>query len=95
MTRVTKKQTFRSLSLSYQKKGGRAWPCLSFFWYDTDFSEFVLTQICAVLTLVLLSTRNFFVDLSGPVIGLSSTCRVSKLIIQNTKGTYTFSLFRD
>ncbi len=23
--------------LSYQKKDGRAWPCPSFFWYDTDF----------------------------------------------------------
>ncbi len=40
MTRVTRKQTLRSLSLSYQKKDGRVWPCPSFFWYDTDFSEF-------------------------------------------------------
>ncbi len=30
----------RSLSLSYQKKDGRAWPHSSFFWYDTDFLEF-------------------------------------------------------
>ena len=37
---VTRKQTLRSLSLPYQKKNGRAWPCPSFFWYDTDFSEF-------------------------------------------------------
>ncbi len=28
------KQTLRSLSLSYQKKDGRAWPHPSFFWYD-------------------------------------------------------------
>ncbi len=34
---VTRKHTLRSLSLSYQKKDGRAWP---FFWYDTDFLEF-------------------------------------------------------
>ncbi len=40
MTRATRKQTLRSLSLSYPKKDGRAWPRLSFFWYDTDFSEF-------------------------------------------------------
>ncbi len=40
MTRVTRKQTLRSLSLSYQQKDGRAWPRPSFFWYDTDFSEF-------------------------------------------------------
>ncbi len=30
----------RSLSLSYQKKDGRVWPRPSFFWYDTNFSEF-------------------------------------------------------
>ncbi len=40
VTRITRKQTFRSLSVSYQKKDGRAWPRPSFFWYDTDFSEF-------------------------------------------------------
>ncbi len=34
---VTSKQTLRYLSLSYQKKDGRAWPRPSFFWYDTDF----------------------------------------------------------
>ncbi len=39
-TCVTRKQTLRSLSLSYPKKNGRAWPCPSFFWYDTDFLEF-------------------------------------------------------
>ncbi len=39
-TRATRKQTLRSLSLSYQKKDGRAWPRPSFIWYDTDFSEF-------------------------------------------------------
>ncbi len=38
-TCVTRKQTLRSLSLSYQKDG-RAWPRPSSFWYDTDFSEF-------------------------------------------------------
>ncbi len=37
---VTRTQTLRSLSLSYQKKDGRAWPRRSFFWYDTDFLEF-------------------------------------------------------
>ncbi len=37
---VTRKQALRSLSLSYQKKDGHAWPCPSFFWYDTDFLEF-------------------------------------------------------
>ncbi len=37
MTRVTRKQTLTSLLLSYQKKDGRAWPRLSFFWYNTDF----------------------------------------------------------
>ncbi len=40
ITCVTRKQTLRSLSLSYPKKDGRAWPRPSFFWYDTDFSEF-------------------------------------------------------
>ena len=40
MTCVTRKQTLRPLSLSYQKKDGRAWPRPSFFWYDTDFLEF-------------------------------------------------------
>ncbi len=40
LTYVTRKQTLRSLSLSYQRKDGRAWPRPSFFWYDTDFSEF-------------------------------------------------------
>ncbi len=40
MTCVTRKQTLRSLSLSYQKKDGRAWPRASFFWYDTDFLGF-------------------------------------------------------
>ena len=24
----------------YQKKDGSAWPCPSYFWYDTDFLEF-------------------------------------------------------
>ncbi len=42
---VTRKQTLRSLSLSYQKKDGRAWLRPSFFWYDTDFSEFDSTDI--------------------------------------------------
>ncbi len=37
MMHVTGKQTLRSLSLSYQKKDGCAWPRSSFFWYDTDF----------------------------------------------------------
>ncbi len=37
---VTRKQTLKSLSLSYQKKDRRARPRPSFFWYDTDFSEF-------------------------------------------------------
>ncbi len=37
MTQITRKQTLRSLSLSYQKKDGRAWPHPSFFWYDTNF----------------------------------------------------------
>ncbi len=45
MTRVTRKQTLRSLSLSYQKKDGRAWPHPSFFWYDTDCSEFYSADI--------------------------------------------------
>ncbi len=36
LMRVTRKQTLRSLSLSYQKKDGRT----SFFWYDTNLSEF-------------------------------------------------------
>ncbi len=40
LTCVTRKQTLRSLSLSYQKKDGRPWPRPSFFWYDTVFSEF-------------------------------------------------------
>ncbi len=39
LTRVTRKQTLRSLSLSYQMKDGRAWPRPSFFWHDTDFSR--------------------------------------------------------
>ncbi len=42
---VTRKQTLRSLSLLYQKKDGRVWPRPSFFWYDTDFSEFVSADI--------------------------------------------------
>ncbi len=33
-------KALRSLSLSYQKTDGFAWPHPSFFWYDTDFSEF-------------------------------------------------------
>ncbi len=37
---VTRKQTLRSQSLSYQKKDGHAWPRPPFFWYDTYFSEF-------------------------------------------------------
>ncbi len=37
MMHITGKHTLRSLSLSYQKKDGRAWPCPFFFWYDTDF----------------------------------------------------------
>ncbi len=37
---VTRKQTLRSLLLSYSKKDGHAWPRPSFFWYDTDFLEF-------------------------------------------------------
>ncbi len=37
MTRITRKQTLRSLSLSYQKKDGRVWPRPSFFWCATDF----------------------------------------------------------
>ena len=40
MTHITRKQSLRSLSLSYQKKDGCAWLCPSFFWYDTDLSEF-------------------------------------------------------
>ncbi len=45
LTRVMRKQTLRSLSVSYQKKDGRSWPRPSFFWYDTDFSEFDSTDI--------------------------------------------------
>ncbi len=44
-TCATRKQTLRSLSLSYQKKDGRTWPHPSFFWYDTDFSEFESADI--------------------------------------------------
>ncbi len=40
LTRSKRKQTLRSLLLSYQKKDGRAWPRPSFYLYDTDFSEF-------------------------------------------------------
>ncbi len=40
LVHVTRKQTLRSLSLSYQKKDGQAWLCPSFFWHDTDFLEF-------------------------------------------------------
>ena len=40
MMRITRKQTLRSLSLSYQNKDGHAWTHPSFFWYDTDISEF-------------------------------------------------------
>ncbi len=40
MTGVTRKQTLRSLSLSYQKKDRP-----SFFWYDTHYSEFDSTDI--------------------------------------------------
>ena len=40
LTRVTRKQTLKSLSLSFQKKDGRTWLRASFFWYDTDFLEF-------------------------------------------------------
>ncbi len=36
VTRVTRKQTLRYLSMSYPKKDGRAWPRPSFFWYDID-----------------------------------------------------------
>ena len=39
MTHITRKKTLRLLSLSCQKRDGRAWP-RPFFWYDTDFSEF-------------------------------------------------------
>ncbi len=39
MTRVTRKQTSGSLSLSYQKKDGRAGPRPSSL-YDTNFSKF-------------------------------------------------------
>ncbi len=34
---VTRKQTLRSLSLSYQKKDGHPWSRPSFFWYDPSF----------------------------------------------------------
>ncbi len=37
LTCVMRKQTLRSLSLSYPKKDGHAWPRPSFFGYDTDF----------------------------------------------------------
>ena len=40
LTCITRKHSLRSLSLSYQKKNGRGWPCPSFFCYDTDFVEF-------------------------------------------------------
>ncbi len=40
-----RRQTLRSLSLSYQKKDGHAWSRPSFFWYDTDFSEFDFADI--------------------------------------------------
>ncbi len=40
LMRVTRKQTLRSLSLSYQKKDGHARPRPLFFWYDIDFLEF-------------------------------------------------------
>ncbi len=48
LTRVTRKQTLRSLSLSYQKKDGRAWPCPSFFWHDTDFFENLFYDVSRV-----------------------------------------------
>ncbi len=34
---VTRKQTLRSLLLSYQEKDWWAGPHQSFFWYDTDY----------------------------------------------------------
>ena len=37
MTHITRKQTLRSLLLSYQEKDGLR---PSLFWYETDFSEF-------------------------------------------------------
>ncbi len=39
MRRIMRKQTLRSLSLSYQEKDGHAWPLPSFFWYDSNFSR--------------------------------------------------------
>ena len=52
MTCVTRKQTLRSLLLSYQKKDGQAWPHPSFFWYDTDFSEVDSADIIDYILLV-------------------------------------------
>ncbi len=45
MTCITRKQTLRSLWLSYQKKDGRAWPRISFFWYDTDLAGNMIYKV--------------------------------------------------
>ncbi len=44
---ITQTQTLGFLSLSYQKKDGRAGSCQSFFWYDTDYK--ILTHVTYLL----------------------------------------------
>ncbi len=39
-----RKQTLMSLSLSYQKKDWRVWPCPSFFWHVIDFSRILILK---------------------------------------------------
>ncbi len=64
MTRVTRKQTLRSLSVSYQKKDGRAWPRPSFFWYDTDKD----LKVCFLVTRVMYVRRTEVNVLGGFII---------------------------
>ncbi len=53
-THVTRKQTLRSLSLSYQKQDGCAWLRSSFFWYDNNKDlkvYFLVTRFISALVM--------------------------------------------
>ena len=67
-------------SLSYQKKDGRVGPRPPFFWYDTDFLDFILK-------------KNFFFLFSDFFLFfLESRCHTKRGVGADTRGRPSFGM---
>ena len=79
------KTDLKSLSLSYQKKDGRAWLFQSFFWYDKDL------KVCFLVTLIWFH-RHYFWTLSfcrfWPEFKPTRTSNINLLFWNWKKGIY-------